>query len=82
MRADCGKVIFVNRFFHPDLSATSQLLSDLAFDMAADRAVVVITSALRYDDAARLPSRECVRNVEVRRIAPPALAAPHRLAAR
>ena len=27
-------VIFVNRFFYPDHSATSQLLSDLAFDLA------------------------------------------------
>jgi colanic acid biosynthesis glycosyl transferase WcaI len=62
-------VIFVNRFFHPDLSATSQLLSDLAFDLAADRRVVVIASRLRYDaPAARLPARETVRGVEVRRI--------------
>ena len=25
------RVIFVNRYFHPDLSATSEMLSDLAF---------------------------------------------------
>ncbi len=62
-------VIFVNRFFHPDLSATSQLLSDLAFDLAADRLVVVIASRLRYDaPATRLPARETVRGVVVRRI--------------
>jgi glycosyltransferase involved in cell wall biosynthesis len=65
-----GKIIFVNRFFHPDLSATSQLLSDLAFDLAADREVVVITSALRYDEPhTRLPPRETVRGVRVRRVA-------------
>ncbi|MGA2953878.1 MAG: glycosyltransferase family 4 protein [Caulobacteraceae bacterium] len=66
-----GAVIFVNRFFHPDHSATSQILSDLAFDLAGSgRRVVVITSRLRYDDpAARLPAREPVRGVEVRRVA-------------
>ena len=64
------KIIFVNRFFHPDLSATSQLLSDLAFHLAADRRVVVIASRLRYDDpSARLPARETIRGVEVRRVA-------------
>jgi colanic acid biosynthesis glycosyl transferase WcaI len=64
-------VIFVNRFFHPDHSASSQLLSDLAFDLAAKgRRVVIVTSRLRYDDpAARLPAREEVRGVEVRRVA-------------
>jgi glycosyltransferase involved in cell wall biosynthesis len=64
-------VIFVNRFFHPDHSATSQILSDLAFDLAErGRRVIVVTSRLRYDDStARLPSRERVRGVEVRRVA-------------
>ena len=28
-------LIFFNRFFHPDASATSQMLSDLAFHWAA-----------------------------------------------
>jgi hypothetical protein len=28
------RLIFVNRFFHPDHSATSQILSDLAFHLA------------------------------------------------
>ncbi len=65
-----ARTIFVNRFFHPDLSATSQLLSDLAFDLAGDRRVSVITSRLRYDDPnARLLARESVRGVEVRRVA-------------
>jgi colanic acid biosynthesis glycosyl transferase WcaI len=27
-------VLFVNRYFHPDHAATSQLLSDLAFSVA------------------------------------------------
>ena len=29
-------IIFVNKYFHPDLSATSQMLSDLAFALARD----------------------------------------------
>jgi colanic acid biosynthesis glycosyl transferase WcaI len=28
------RLIFVNRFFHPDHSATSQILGDLAFHVA------------------------------------------------
>ena len=28
------RLIFVNRFFHPDHSATSQILCDLAFHLA------------------------------------------------
>ncbi len=39
------KLIFVNRFFFPDHSATSQILSDLAFHRsAAGRDVHIVTS--------------------------------------
>src|SRR3954470_2824798 len=64
------RVLFVNRFFHPDHSATSQMLSDLSFHLA-ERGwnVEVITSRQRYDDAsAKLPPREIVRGVDVRRV--------------
>jgi glycosyltransferase involved in cell wall biosynthesis len=64
------KLIFLNRFFHPDHSATSQMLSDLAFALARDgRAVAVITSRQRYDapmDA--LPSRETIEGVSIYRV--------------
>ena len=63
-------LLFVNRYFHPDHSATSQMLSDLSFHLA-ERGwrVEVVTSRQRYDDSsARLPSRETVRGVEVRRV--------------
>ncbi len=36
------RVIFVNRFFHPDHSATSQIASDLAFELAARGMEVVV----------------------------------------
>lgn len=63
-------VVFVNRYFHPDHSATSQLLSDLAFHLAGRGwTVEVVTSRQRYDDArARLPEQETVRGVVVRRV--------------
>src|SRR5688572_29536518 len=64
------RVIFVNRYFFPDHSATSQMLGDLAFHLAGRGwEVAVITSRQRYDDPrARLPARERVRNVEIHRI--------------
>lgn len=64
------KTIFLNRYFHPDISATSQMLSDLAFHLAAEGvAVHVITSRQRYaDPAARLPALETLRGVTVHRV--------------
>jgi len=66
-----GKIIFVNRFFYPDHSATAQLLTDLATHLAAaGKSVAVVTSRLQYDDpSARLPAREKVNGVEVHRVA-------------
>jgi glycosyltransferase involved in cell wall biosynthesis len=64
------KVIFLNRYFHPDHSATSQMAGDLAFHLAARGwEVEVITSRQRYDDAgARLPKEELVDGVSIRRV--------------
>lgn len=64
------KVVFVNRFFHPDLSATSQMLSDLATCLAREGVEVhVICSRQLYEDpGASLPARECVQGVEVHRV--------------
>ena len=63
-------LIFLNRYFHPDHSATSQMLSDLAFALAAEgRSVHVLTSRLRYDDpAAVLPASEVIDGVTVTRL--------------
>jgi hypothetical protein len=42
------RLIFINRFFYPDHSATSQILGSLAFHLAASgRNVHVITSHQR-----------------------------------
>jgi glycosyltransferase involved in cell wall biosynthesis len=64
------RVTFVNRYFYPDHSATSQMLTDLAFHLASRGwEVRVITSRQRYDDArAALPKRERVNGVDVHRI--------------
>lgn len=63
------KIIFINRFFYPDHSATSQILSDLAFDAATEFDVTVITSRLIYDDpSARLQSSERIGGVNVKRV--------------
>ena len=64
------KIIFINRFFYPDESATSQILSDLAFYLSdQNHDVYIITSRQRYDNAsAKLPSIDIVRNVKIQRI--------------
>ncbi len=61
---------FVNRYFHPDHSATSQMLGDLAFALAAaGEDVRVVTSRQRYDEpAARLPPLERIDGVTVHRV--------------
>lgn len=64
------RVYFVNRFYAPDHSATSQMLSDLATHLAKiGTRVTVVTSRLRYDHpAAKLPPRESMEGVSVRRM--------------
>jgi colanic acid biosynthesis glycosyl transferase WcaI len=66
------RLIFLNRFFWPDQSATSQMLTDLAFGLAETPAasdVIVITSRLSYDDpSALLPRQETARGVRVVRV--------------
>jgi colanic acid biosynthesis glycosyl transferase WcaI len=66
-----ARIIFLNRYFDPDHSATSQLLSDLAFHLAAAGGDIhVVTGRQLYDDpAARLPAQETVRGVQVYRVA-------------
>ncbi|MCQ8128673.1 glycosyltransferase family 4 protein [Methylomonas rivi] len=67
------KLIFINRYFYPDHSATSQMLSDLAFGLAKldnRQSIHIVTSRQRYDDAAaRLPAYEVIQDVHVHRIA-------------
>jgi len=66
-----NRVIFVNRYFFPDQSATSQILSDLAFHLAAvGHEVHVITSRQLYADSrSALPENERINGIQVHRVA-------------
>jgi colanic acid biosynthesis glycosyl transferase WcaI len=65
------RVVFVNRYFHPDQSATSRMLSDLALRLAADGVrVAVVTSRQLYENPqAALPQLEVIDGVTVHRVA-------------
>ncbi|HEX3108297.1 MAG TPA: glycosyltransferase family 4 protein [Thermoanaerobaculia bacterium] len=68
------RIVFVNRYFYPDHSATSQMLADLAFHLASRGwDVGVITSRLGYESSVLGPRssekhRETINGVDVRRI--------------
>jgi colanic acid biosynthesis glycosyl transferase WcaI len=65
-----SRIIFVNRYFYPDHSATSQILTDLAFALGeSGRSVSVVTTQQRYDDPrAHLPRQEKTRSVDIHRV--------------
>src|SRR5687768_14858756 len=64
------RLIFINRFYRPDHSATSQILSDLVERLAASgQRVTVITSRQLYELAtANLPTTENLAGVHVARL--------------
>lgn len=66
-----GRIVLVNRYFAPDLSATSQMATDLMRHLAiAGYDVHVVTSRQRYDDPkSRLPAQEVDAGVTVHRVA-------------
>lgn len=69
------RIVFANRYFYPDQSATSRMISSLAFALA-DRGcdVAVITSRSCHDKSdAILPARETVNGVTVHRLWSPRL---------
>jgi colanic acid biosynthesis glycosyl transferase WcaI len=66
-----GRLLFLNRYYCPDESATSQILTDLTRGLAErDFEVHVICSRQLYGDAsARLPRAETLSGVMIHRIA-------------
>jgi colanic acid biosynthesis glycosyl transferase WcaI len=64
------RLVFVNRYFYPDESATAQLLADLTFALAAGgyEVHVVCSRQLYGAPEARLAAKENVRGVVVHRI--------------
>jgi glycosyltransferase involved in cell wall biosynthesis len=68
-KGDRLKVVFVNRFFWPDISATSQLLTELAeFIATHGHEVHVIASRSRYDGGAPLAARDSFHGVQIHRV--------------
>lgn len=66
---DRPRLVFVNRFYAPDMSATSQILTDIAEMMAASGySVTIYTSRMSYDGRKRFCQRETIKDVDVRRI--------------
>lgn len=68
--APAARLVFVNRYFHPDQSATSRVLTDLSFRLAAHGVrVAVVTSRQLYDNPrAALAPHEVASGVEIIRI--------------
>jgi len=66
-----ARVVFVNRYFHPDESATSRMLSDLAFRLVERGIeVAVVTSRQLYENPhGGLAAQENVRGVAIHRVA-------------
>lgn len=62
------KFIFVNRFYYPDISASSQMLTDAAEFVEAKNKVHVVTSSLAYEGGSKHPARDIIRGVVVHRI--------------
>lgn len=64
------RVIFINRFYFPDHSATSQLLTELSEFLANnDKNIHVVASRQMYEDAkAKLRNEELINNVTVHRV--------------
>jgi glycosyltransferase involved in cell wall biosynthesis len=63
------RIYFVNRFFLPDISATSQLLGELSIDLAKCLDVHIVTSRLLYGGTGRvLSTTESCNGVMVHRV--------------
>jgi colanic acid biosynthesis glycosyl transferase WcaI len=65
-----SRVVFVNRYYYPDESATAQLLTDLSTGLAAGGVEVhiVCSRQLYQSPAAQLPARATIRGVIVHRV--------------
>lgn len=65
-----SKLVFINRYYYPDLSATSQILTDLTNSLAKNgESVTVVTSRLTYNGSSDLlPPVDNYEGVNVLRV--------------
>jgi glycosyltransferase involved in cell wall biosynthesis len=64
------QLLFINRYFYPDISATAQLLTELAEDLAAKgESITVITGNTAYaDTSSRLAQQEIYKGIQILRV--------------
>jgi len=64
------RLLFINRYFYPDISATAQLLTELAEDLAAQgERITVITGNTAYaSDPAVRPTQEIYKGIRIVRV--------------
>ncbi len=64
------RILFINRYFYPDVSATAQILTELAEDLdARGESITVITGRADYlTGVTRLPREEMHKGIEIRRV--------------
>lgn len=63
------RLLLLNQYFWPDMSAVSQMMTDLAEDLAAAGAgVTVLTGRQSYTGGEKFPRRETWRGVEIVRL--------------
>ncbi len=61
------KILLINQFFYPDQVATSQMMTDLAIDLAArGHTLTVLTSRSTYlSGESRLPRSQEYRGIKI-----------------
>jgi glycosyltransferase involved in cell wall biosynthesis len=74
------RILLLNQYYHPDIAATAQLLSDLGESLAArGHQVTAMASARPYAGAGWLPLRERHRGVDIVRVPATALGRARKL---
>jgi len=64
------RLLFINRYFYPDISATAQLLTELTEDLAAQGEIITVITgnAVYTDGSSRLGRQEVYKGIHVIRV--------------
>jgi glycosyltransferase involved in cell wall biosynthesis len=75
------RLLFINRYFYPDISATAQLLTELTEDLAAQgETITVITGKTAYTGGhSVLPEQEISKGIRIMRVGFTRFGRPHTL---